>query len=110
MTIEASMKMWFPPSIPTILLGSAIMLSSPATGGVACRAIEGGGTFTPPEVREVPAAAVKARGSEKCDVVYHVDGARYELGGCNREYVGEWSPREGAPLGRKHGRLPLACR
>jgi hypothetical protein len=57
---------------------------------VACRAAEGGATFTPPDIREVPAAAVEARGSEKCDVAYHVDGQRYQLGGCNREYLGEW--------------------
>jgi hypothetical protein len=65
--------------------------------GLACRASEGGATFTPPDIRKVPAAAVEAKGSEKCDVAYHVDGQRYQLGGCNREYVGEWSKRDGTP-------------
>ena len=32
------------------------------------------------------------------------------LGGCNREYVGEWSKRDGIPLGHRHGRLGLECR
>ena len=30
------------------------------------------------------------------DVLYHVDGPRYQLGGCNREYVREWG------LARRH--------
>jgi hypothetical protein len=77
---------------------------------LTCRASEGGATFTPPDIREVPAAAVEAKGSERCDVVYHVDGQRYQLGGCDREYVGEWSRRDGAPLGHRHGRLGLECR
>jgi hypothetical protein len=77
---------------------------------LTCRALEGGVTFTPSEIREVPAAAVEARGSEKCDVVYYVDGQRYQLGGCNRGYVGEWSKRDGIPLGHRHGRLALECR
>ena len=72
-------------------------------GAASCRAVEGGPSFKPAEVREVPAAAVEARGSEICDVVYHVDGERYELGGCNRGYVGEWSKQDGAPIGRRHG-------
>ena len=29
---------------------------------LTCRAFEGGGVFTPPEIREVPAAAVEAKG------------------------------------------------
>jgi hypothetical protein len=65
--------------------------------------------FTPPDIREVPAAAVEAKGSERCDVVYHLDGQRYQLG-CNREYVGEWSKRDGTRLGHRHGRLGLECR
>jgi hypothetical protein len=77
---------------------------------LTCRALEGGATFTPSEIREVPAAAVEARGSEECDVVYHVDGQRYQLGGCNREYVGAWPKREGNPIGHRHGRLSLDCR
>jgi hypothetical protein len=76
---------------------------------LTCRAFEGGATFTPSEIREVPAAAVEARGSEKCDVVYRVDGQGYQLGGCNREYVGEWSKRDGIPIGHRHGRLGLDC-
>jgi hypothetical protein len=81
-----------------------------AADALTCRVLEGGATFTPSEIREVPGAAVEARGSEKCDVVYRVDGQTYQLGGCNREYVGEWSKREGSPLGHRHGRLELACR
>jgi hypothetical protein len=61
----------------------------------SCRVSEGGATFAPPDIREVPAVAVRAKGSEQCDVAYHVDGQRYQLGGCNREYVGEWSKRDG---------------
>ena len=70
-----------------------------AGGGaaLACRAFEVGATFIPAEIREVASAAIEARGSEKCDVVYHVDGQRYQLGGCNREYLGEWSKRDGVP-------------
>jgi hypothetical protein len=74
-----------------------------------CRAIGGGASFQISEVTEIPAAAVNMAGSEKCDIVYHVDGNRYELGGCNREYVGLWSPQEGSPLGHRHGRLQLVC-
>jgi hypothetical protein len=87
----------------------AVLGASTPAVALVCRAFEGGATFTPPEIREVPAAAVEARGSEKCDVVYHVDGQRYQLGGCNREYVGEWSKRDGIPLGHRHGRLGLDC-
>ena len=54
-------------------------------------------------------AAVEACGSEKFDVVYHVDGPRYQLGGCDREYVGEWSKHDGIPIGHQHGRLGLDC-
>jgi hypothetical protein len=93
------------------IVAMASLVSSPATPGtLTCRAIAGGESFTPAGIREVPSAAVRARGSEECDVVYHVDGRRFELGGCNREYVGAWSAREGNPIGRQHGRLPLACR
>jgi hypothetical protein len=92
-------------------IGVALIVELPANAvALTCRALEGGETFAPAKIREVPAAAVEARGSEKCDVVYHVDGQRYELGGCNREYVGEWSKREGDPLGHRHGRLALDCR
>ena len=63
-----------------------------------------------PDVTEVTAAAVKAKGAEQCDQVYHIDGQRYELGGCDRDYVGLWSPRDGSPIDRRHGRLPLTCR
>ena len=87
----------------------AVLGAPNLAAALTCRVLEGGATFTPPEIREVPAAAVEVRGSEKCDVVYHVDGQRYQLGGCNREYVGEWSKRDGVPLGRRHGRLELAC-
>jgi len=93
------------------LLGGVAIVAIWATpaGALTCQAIEGGGSFTPSQVREVVAAAVAPRGSEKCDVVYHVDGQRYELGGCNRRYVGEWAKSEGPPIGRRHGRLPLTC-
>jgi hypothetical protein len=76
---------------------------------LTCRSAEGGVPFAAGEVREVASAAVTMRGSEKCDVVYHVDHSRYELGGCNREYVGEWSKLEGAPIGYRHLRLRLSC-
>jgi hypothetical protein len=89
-------------------IGILAVLGAPRLAvALTCRAFEGGVTFIPPEIREVPAAAVEARGSEKCDVVYHVYG---QLGGCNREYVGEWSKRDGIPLGQRHGRLGLDCR
>jgi hypothetical protein len=88
----------------------AVLAAPGLAFGLTCRASEGGATFTPPDIREVPAAAVEAKGSEKCDVTYHVDGQRYQLGGCNREYVGEWSKRDGIPLGHRHGRLGLECR
>jgi hypothetical protein len=77
---------------------------------LSCSAIAGGPPFKVTEVTEAPAAAIKLAGSESCDVVYHIDGSRYELGGCNREYVGLWSPREGSPLRHQHGRLPLVCK
>ena len=93
--------------------GVAAVLAAIAepTGALAltCRALEGGAPFVPSEIRDAPAAAVQARGSEKCDVVYRIDGGRYQLVGCNREYVGEWAKRDGAPLGHRHGRLDLAC-
>ena len=88
----------------------AVLGTPNLAAALSCRVLEGGATFAPPEIREVLAAAVEARGSEKCDVVYHVDGKWYQLGGCNREYVGEWSKREGAPLGHRHGQLALDCR
>ncbi len=92
------------------LIGIVSVLGAPTTAAaLTCRAFEGGATFIPAEIREVPAAAVEAKGSEKCDVVYHVDGQRYQLGGCNREYVGEWSKRDGVPIGHRHGRLGLDC-
>ena len=97
-------------SLYFISAAATLALSATAAAALTCQAIEGGGSFTPSQVRDVTAAAVEARGSEKCDVVYHVDDRRYELGGCNREYVGEWAKREGAPIGRRHGRLPLTCR
>jgi hypothetical protein len=91
-------------------MGLVAALGAPTMAvAMSCRVFEGGTIFTPSEIREVASAAVEARGSEKCDVVYHVDGQRYQLGGCNREYVGEWSKRDGVPLGRRHGRLELAC-
>jgi hypothetical protein len=98
-------------TLPLRLFGgvAAVAVSATSASALTCEATEGGGSFTPSQVREVAAAAVVARGSEKCDVVYHVDGQRYELGGCNRQYVGEWAKSEGAPIGRRHGRLPLAC-
>jgi hypothetical protein len=96
-------------TIGSIAVVSVLGLPTMAAA-LTCRAFEGGAMFTPPEIREVPAAAVEAKGSEKCDVVYHVDGQRYQLGGCNREYVGEWSKRDGIPLGHRHGRLGLDCR
>ena len=89
---------------------AALFAAPGAAVALTCRAFEGGATFTPSEIREVPAAAVEAKGSEKCDVVYRVDGQKYQLGGCNREYVGEWSKRDGIPLGHRHGRLGLECR
>jgi hypothetical protein len=97
--------------LPLHLVGgaAAVAISATSAGALTCQAIEGGGSFTPSQVREVAAAAVAARGSEMCDVVYHIDGHRYELGGCNRQYVGEWAKSEGAPIGRRHGRLPLTC-
>jgi hypothetical protein len=88
----------------TVLLAPGLALA------LTCRASEGGRAFTPLDIREVPAAAVEAKGSETGDVVYHVDGQRYQLGGCNRENVGEWSKRDGAPLRHRHGRLGLECR
>ncbi len=91
--------------------GAVMLLASPAAAAaLTCRAAEGGMSFTPADVRDVRAAEVEAHGSERCDVVYHVDGQRYELGGCNREYVGEWSKRDGAPMGHRHGRLQLICK
>jgi hypothetical protein len=50
---------------------------------LTCRAGAGGPAFSPSDVREVTAAAVQARGAEQCDVVYHVDGKRFDLGGCD---------------------------
>lgn len=92
-------------------IGAVWVLGAPTLAvALTCRALEGGVAFAPVEIREVPAAAVESRGSEKCDVVYHVDGQRYQLGGCNREYVGEWSRRDGIPIGHAHGRLGLDCR
>lgn len=88
---------------------SAFAASPTFAAELSCHAIAGGASFKVTEVMQVPAAAVKTAGSEKCDMAYHIDGRRYELGGCNREYVGVWSPREGSPLGHRHGRLPLAC-
>ena len=96
-------------AIGSIAVVSVLGLPTMAAA-LTCRALEGGAMFAPSEIREVPAAAVEAKGSEKCDVVYHVDGQRYQLGGCNREYVGEWSRRDGIPLGHRHGRLGLDCR
>jgi hypothetical protein len=96
-------------TIGSIAVVSVLGLPTMAAA-LTCRAFEGGAMFTPPDIRAVPAAAVEAKGSEKCDVVYHVDGQRYQLGGCNREYVGEWSKRDGIPLGHRHGRLGLDCR
>jgi len=93
-------------SIGVALIGAAPTMAVALT----CRAVEGGASFTPSEVRDASAAAVKARGSEQCDVVYRIDGQSYQLGGCNRAYVGEWSKRDGVPIGRRHGRLGLDCR
>lgn len=78
-------------------------------GSLSCHATAGGAAFDVTDITDVPAAAVKAAGAEKCDKVYHIEGQGYELGGCNRKYVGLWSPRQGSPLGYKHGRLPLIC-
>ncbi len=92
------------------LIGIVSVLGVPTMAAApTCRAFEGGVTFIPAEIREVPAAAVEAKGSGKCDVVYHVDGQRYQLGGCNREYVGEWPKRDSIPIGQRHGRLGLDC-
>jgi hypothetical protein len=88
---------------------SALGVSPVLAVDLSCSAIAGGPSFKVIEVSEIAAAAVKAAGSEKCDMVYHIDGSRYELGGCNREYVGLWSPREGTPLRHQHGRLQLVC-
>lgn len=88
----------------------AMFATSPGfAAGLSCRAKDGGPLFSVATVTEVPAAAVKMAGSEHCDVVYHLDGSRYELGGCDRQDVGLWSPREGSPLGQRHGRLRLVC-
>ena len=95
--------------LPLAVAGLSAIFAGDAFA-LTCRASEGGATFNPSEILEVTAAAVGAKGAEKCDVVYHVDGQRYQLGGCNREYVGEWSKREGAPVGHRHGRLALECR
>jgi hypothetical protein len=92
-------------------IGGALIVGAPTMAvALTCRAIEGGATFTPSDIRDAPAAAVKARGSEKCDVVYRIDGQSYQLGGCDRAHVGEWSKRDGVPIGRRHGRLGLDCR
>jgi hypothetical protein len=46
--------------------GSIAIVSVLVAPGLAfaltCRASEGGATFTPPDIREVPAAAVEAKG------------------------------------------------
>jgi hypothetical protein len=89
---------------------SALAVSPAFAADLSCSAVAGGPAFKVTEVTEVPAAATKSAGSEKCDIVYHIDGSRYELGGCNREYVGLWSPREGTPLRHQHARLPLVCK
>jgi len=88
---------------------SAFSVSPVFAVDLSCSAMAGGPSFKVTEVTEVPAAAAKMPGSEKCDMVYHVDNSRYELGGCNREYVGLWSPHEGIPLRHQHGRLQLVC-
>jgi hypothetical protein len=84
--------------------------SSVFAADLTCSATAGGPSFQVAEVTEAPAAAVKARGAERCDIVYRIDGSRYELGGCNRESVALWSPTDGAPIGHQHGRLLLVCR
>lgn len=76
---------------------------------LTCRPSAGGVSFVADAVREAPVAAVRVAGSEKCDVVYHLRNGAYSLGGCNREYVGLWAPREGAPIGKRHGQIPLEC-
>lgn len=81
-----------------------------SASALTCKPTRGGASFEAGEVREVPAAAIKAAGSEKCDVVYHVDGRRYELGGCDRKSVGEWSSKDGDPRGFGHKRLALFCK
>jgi len=91
-----------------VLLSTFVGLPAFA-GDLSCRAAAGGAVFRVTEIMDVPAAAAEAAGSEKCDKVYHIEGQGYELGGCNRKYVGLWSPGQGSPLGYKHGRLPLIC-
>jgi hypothetical protein len=45
------------------LIGILAVLGAPRLAvALTCRAVEGGVTFIPPEIREVPAAAVEARG------------------------------------------------
>jgi len=77
---------------------------------LSCRAATGGAPFAVSSVTDISAAAVSALGAERCDHVYRIDGSRYQLGGCNRRYVGPWSPVEGSPIGHNHGRLDLDCR
>ncbi len=51
------------------LTGIVSVLGVPTmAAALTCRAFEAGATFIPAEIREVSAAAVEAKGSEKCDV------------------------------------------
>ena len=93
----------------SIVVLPAVAAASSASA-LTCRPTGGGARFEVDEAREVPAAAVKAAGSEECDVVYHIDGKRYELGGCDRRLVGEWSLKNGDPRGFGHRRLALICK
>jgi hypothetical protein len=96
----------------TMVVGACVFVfvaQAAAAPELSCRPQAGVEWFKTSEVTEVPSTAVQAKGSEACDRVYHVDGSRYELGGCDHTSVGLWSPRDGNPLGRQHGRLPLVC-
>jgi hypothetical protein len=79
-----------------------------AAAELSCR-VTGGAAFSAARVVEVTAAAVRAIGSATCDVIYHVDGQSYFLGGCNLPNLAAWADPKVAPLGMNHPRLPLAC-
>jgi class 3 adenylate cyclase len=82
-----------------------------ALGKLICRPVAGGGgSFTPTEIREVSDEEVRAAGSEQCDVVYHVGGKYYDLGGCNLGDLPVQSSSAATPFGARHGRLALDCR
>ena len=77
----------------------------------SCRALGKKSAWFPVSgAQEIAAGQARQPGALACDKVYHVDGKRYVLGGCNREYVGLEAKTPGAIIGARHARLNLECK